>query len=66
MSKFTTVVEEIQELSSEEKDEIFFLLKQYLIEDRRDEIFKNYLLSKKRKMLKFTSSIKELKAFRKT
>ncbi len=62
MSKFASVVEDIQELSPDEKEEIFFLLNQYLIEDRRDEVFRNYQESKKRKNLKFSSNIKELKA----
>jgi len=62
MNNFTKTVENIQQLSLEEKSEIYFLLKKYLIEDRREEIYRNYQNSKKRKNWKFTNDIKELKA----
>lgn len=61
MSNLTSVVEDIQELSVEEKEEVFFLLNQYLIESRRDEIYSNYQKSKDRKKHRFTNNVKELK-----
>ena len=39
---FAEVVEEVKQLSSEEKQELQELLRQYLIEERRREIVENY------------------------
>ena len=61
MSNFASVVEEIQELSIEDKEEVFFLLNKYLIENRREEIYRNFQKSKKRKTHRFTGDIKKLK-----
>jgi len=47
---FAEIVEEIKQLSTEEKEELQDLLERYLIEQRRDEIYVNY-----------QSSLKELK-----
>ena len=61
--KFRDVVEGIKTLSLEEKEEIQSLLTQYLREERRDEIYQNYLIAKqaeKEGQLKFTSDIDEL------
>ncbi len=60
---FSDVVEGIKTLSLEEKEEIQSLLTQYLREERRDEIYQNYLIAKqaeKEGKLKFTSDIDEL------
>ena len=60
---FSDVVEAIKTLSLEEKEEIQSLLTQYLREERREEIYQNYLASKKRGKegkLQFSSDIDEL------
>jgi len=45
--KYNTLVEEVKKLSVEEKEELKFLIEKYLVEERREEIFKNYQESKK-------------------
>ncbi|MCF6155363.1 MAG: hypothetical protein E3K36_08945 [Candidatus Brocadia sp.] len=39
--KYSALVEEVKKLSTEEKEELKFLIEKYLIEERREEIFKN-------------------------
>lgn len=61
---FSEVVEAIQKLSTEEKQEIQMLLKQYLREERREEIYRNCKASQAEERegkLKFSSNIAELK-----
>ncbi|GAA6615473.1 hypothetical protein [Scytonema sp. NUACC26] len=61
---FSDLVETIKSLSIEEKQEIQFLLEQYLREDRREEIYNNYMRSKAEEQngeLQFSSNINELK-----
>ncbi len=60
---FSDVVEGIKTLSLEEKEEIQSLLTQYLREERRDDIYQNYLIAKqaeKEGKLKLTSNVDEL------
>ncbi len=45
--KFNELIETIKSLSSEEKEEIKFLIERYLIEERREEIYQNYQKSLK-------------------
>ena len=62
--KYNTLVEEVKKLSVEEKEELKFLIEKYLVEERRDEIFKNYQESKKEieeKQLEFSGDTKTLK-----
>ena len=47
-STFSEVVEEIKHLSYEEKQELELLIKKFLIEERREEIFQNYQIDKKK------------------
>lgn len=61
MSKFAEVIEEIKELSPDEKEEVFFLLEKYLVEERREEIFRKYIKSKSRKKHTFSSNLPGLK-----
>lgn len=64
LSKFEDLVETIKSLSSEEKEEIKFLLERYLIEERREEIYQNYKESLKELeegKINFTGSIDNLK-----
>lgn len=60
---FSSIVEEVQKLSIEEKEELRQLLDKYLIEARREEIHENYLEAKKRAdsgELKSSSNVQEL------
>ncbi len=60
---FATVVENVQDLSFDDKIELKELLDKYLIEERRDEIYQNYLLSKQQEIdnsLEFSSDMNQL------
>ncbi len=61
---FSDVVEAIKSLSTEEKQEIQLLLKQYLREERREQIYENFKraqLEEQNGELKFYSNINELR-----
>jgi hypothetical protein len=61
---FCDVVEAIKTLSAGEKHEIQLLLKQYLREERRDEIYENFRAARIAHQggeLKFSSNIQELR-----
>jgi len=63
--KYNILVEEVKKLSVEEKEELKFLIERYLIDERREEIFKNYQKSKKEikeEQLEFSDDIQRLKA----
>lgn len=45
--KYNILVEEVKRLSTEEKEELKFLIEKYLVEERREEFLKNYEESKK-------------------
>jgi alpha-ketoglutarate-dependent taurine dioxygenase len=63
MMTFSEVVEAIQKLSEEEKEEIKSLIEHYLIEEKREKIYQIYLASKQRRSegkLTFSSDINEL------
>ncbi|TRU84124.1 MAG: hypothetical protein EWV76_16830 [Microcystis novacekii Mn_MB_F_20050700_S1] len=63
---FSEVVEAIKTLSLGEKEEIQFLLEQFLREEQRDKIYQNYLVAKqneKEGKLKFSSDTNELMQF---
>jgi len=60
---FAGVVEEIKHLSFDEKRELKDLLESYLVEERRQEIFENGELSKRKSEngeLQFSSNLDEL------
>ncbi|MEB3311498.1 MAG: hypothetical protein VKJ02_14825 [Snowella sp.] len=60
---FCDVLEAIKALSLEEKEEIQFLIEQFLREERREEIYQNYLISKQQEKegkLQFSSDIDQL------
>lgn len=62
-SDFASVIEEVKKMSSEDKEELRFLLEKYLIEERREEIYKNYINSLqelKSGKLEFTNDINKL------
>ncbi|MBE9184657.1 hypothetical protein IQ270_07965 [Microcoleus sp. LEGE 07076] len=61
---FSDVVEAIKILSADEKQEIQLFLKQYLREERREEIsenFKSAQVEKQKGLLKFYANINELR-----
>jgi hypothetical protein len=64
MMTFNDVVEVIKGLSTDEKQEIQLLLKQYIREERRDQIYDNFKLAQveqQKGKLKFSSNINELR-----
>ncbi len=61
---FNDVVEAIQSLSTDEKLEIQLLLEQYIREERRDEIYRNFKsaqVEQQKGELKFSANINELR-----
>ena len=63
-SDFASVVEEVKKMSSENKEELKFLLEKYLIEEQRKEILKNYndsFVEFKDGKLNFSRDINKLK-----
>ena len=61
---FSDVVEAIKSLSTEEKQEIQLLLKQYLREERRQQIYENFQsaqVEQEKGELKFSTDINELR-----
>jgi len=61
-ANFATVVEQIQQLSYHEKTDLRGLLDKYLIEERREKIYQNYLMTQRReKEFEFSSDISLLK-----
>ncbi len=61
---FNNIVEAIKLMDKEEKEDLKNLIEKYLIEERRDEIEKEYketLKELKEKKLTFSSNIEELK-----
>lgn len=61
---FADVVEEVKQLSTEEKQELRSLIDSYLIEERRHEIFENFEASRaelERGELKFSSNAEDLR-----
>ncbi len=61
---FSDLVETVKELSLDEKEELQMLLKQYLREERREEIYENFKLARNEEQqgeLKYSADINELK-----
>jgi hypothetical protein len=61
---FSDLVETVKDLSIDEKEELQMLLKQYLREERREEIYDNFELARaeeQRGDLKYSAGINELK-----
>ncbi len=61
---FSDLVETVKDLSIDEKEELQMLLKQYLREERREEIYENFSLARKEEQqggLKYSANINELK-----
>ncbi len=61
---FAEIVEEVKQLSTEEKEELQDLLEKYLVDERRREIHENYQASLKElheNRMNFSSNTDELK-----
>lgn len=61
---FSDVVEAIKTLSTDEMQEIQLLLKQYLREERREEIYANFKsaeIEQQKGELKFSANVNELR-----
>ena len=61
---FSDLVETVKDLSIDEKEELQMLLKQYLREEHREEIYENFELAQaeeQRGDLKYSANIDELK-----
>jgi len=61
---FSDVVETIKNLSTDEKQELQLLLKQYLREERREEMYQNFKsaqIEEQKGELKFVANINELR-----
>lgn len=41
-NNFASLVEKVKEISTEDKEELRFLLERYLIEEKREKIYRNY------------------------
>jgi len=60
---FATLVEEIKKLPLEDKLELKYLIEKYVIEERRNKIYKNYkksLIEAEQGKLKFSDDVDEL------
>jgi hypothetical protein len=61
---FSDLVETVKDLSIDEKEELQMLLKQYLREERREEIYNNFKSAQEEEQrgeLKYSANIDELK-----
>jgi hypothetical protein len=61
---FSDLVETVKDLSIDEKEELQMLLKQYLREERREEIYENFKSAQaeeQRGELKYSANLNELK-----
>ena len=61
---FSDLVETVKDLSIDEKEDLQMLLKQYLREERREDIYKNFELARAEEQqgeLKYSADINELK-----
>ncbi|MCK8602710.1 hypothetical protein [Desulfoferrobacter suflitae] len=60
---FAAIVEDVKNLSAEEKEELKFLLEQYILEERRNQIHMNYqesLTEMQEGKIKFRATVNEL------
>ena len=63
-SDFATIIEAVQNMSTNDKKELKFLLEKYIIDEKREEIYKNFKASQKElqeNKLDFSSDMNELK-----
>ena len=60
---FAHVVEDVKQLRIDEKEELFFLLQRYLVEERRQKIYDHYQQSAREvreHAVRFSSNIQQL------
>jgi hypothetical protein len=63
---FSDLVETVKDLSIDQKEQLQMLLKQYLREERREEIYENFKLARKEEQkgeLKYSADLNELMRF---
>jgi len=63
-NNFASLVEKVKKISTEDKEELRFLLEKYLIEEKREKIFKNYqdsLVELNENKIQYSSDINKLK-----
>lgn len=61
---FNSVVDILQNLTLDEKEDIKFIIEREIIEERRKQIYKDYLTSKKeyvKRKIKFSNKLDDLK-----
>lgn len=61
---FAALVEEVQKLSLDEKEELRFLLGKYLVEARQTEIYDNYLATRKEEEERKLKTPRDMDEFR--
>ncbi len=64
--RYDILIENIKKLPLSEKEELRNLIEKYIIEEKREEIYKNYLISLneyKDNKLQFSSDISELRKY---
>lgn len=62
--RYDALIENVKSLSTEEKEELRFLTEKYLIEEQRENIYKNYknsLKENKRRKPEFSNNLNRLK-----
>lgn len=62
--RYDNLIETVKSLSTEEKEELKFLIERYLIEERREEIYRNYqdgLKDAEEGKLEFSSDVDKLR-----
>lgn len=60
---FADVVENVKQLRTDEKEELFFLLQRYLVEERRQTMYDHYQQAAqevRERSIQFSSNIQEL------
>ncbi len=61
---FNSLIDRVRELTLDEKEEMRFIIEKTIVEERREEIYKNYVAGKKecqKGKLKFSSNLDRLK-----
>ncbi|MEW6481607.1 MAG: hypothetical protein AB1397_01145 [bacterium] len=59
--RYDNLIESVKSLPREEKEDLKFLIDKYLIEEKREEIYRNYQNSLKESKLEFSSDVDKLR-----
>ncbi|MEW6007875.1 MAG: hypothetical protein AB1595_07015 [bacterium] len=59
--RYDNLIESVKSLPMEEKEDLKFLIDKYLIEEQREEIYRNYQNSLKESKLEFSSDVAKLR-----